>query len=168
MLLRWIRTAIAGSSPAAIASGALIPARELVARFRGEGGGAARASALTEAQVRAMLAQVLDEPGWARLGELVARAGDPWNADDWPDGFDPLMLCAPLCDHVAFECVRCAVGQRQGGMSCAHPRSLFGRLLPLVMHGDRSRVLEHLHTIAAVLRAEARWDPAHERRIDGD
>ncbi|MBC8073590.1 MAG: hypothetical protein IAG13_35035, partial [Deltaproteobacteria bacterium] len=128
--------------------------------------GAARANQLALAQVAALRELIEHQGGWARLQELVARAGDPWNADDWPDGFDALMLCAPLCDEVAFECVRCAVGQRQGGMSCAHPRSLFGRVLPLIMHGDRAALREHLHTIEAVLHGAARWDPALERRVD--
>ena len=40
---------------------------------------------------------------------------------------------------------------RQGGQSCAHPQSLFGAVLPIVMKGDRDALLEHLRTIDAVL-----------------
>jgi hypothetical protein len=165
-MLDRLRRALTGAQPRAIAAAQLVPARELVARFRSGGATRANAIASTLAQVTALRELVDDPRGWARVRELVARAGDPWNSDDWPDGFDPLLLCATLCDLVAFECVRCAVGERQGGMSCAHPTSLFGRVLPLVMHGDRERLREHLGTIESVLRGEARWDPALERRID--
>jgi hypothetical protein len=150
MLLRVIRSVLAPTRAPAPTAARLVPAVELVARFRAARG-PAFALALTRAQVDAALALVNDERGWQRLQELVARAGDPWNADDWPDGFDPLLLCAALCDDVAFECVRCPVGQRQDGRSCAHPQSLFGSLLPLLMRGERAAVADRLRAIDDVL-----------------
>ena len=153
MLVRLLRRALATShaSTRLAARGRLVPATELVARFRGAQGGRTFALALTGEQVAALRALVQDEHGWLRLRELVARAGDPWNADDWPDGFDPLVVCAALCDHVAFECARCPVGERQSGRSCAHPQTLFGSVLPMILRGDRTALLEHLQTIDAVL-----------------
>ncbi len=145
----------------------LVPAAVLVPQFRARGGGPATARIVTAAQLDGLQALVATDQGWARLCELVARAGDPWNSDDWPDGFDPLMLCAALCDDVAFECVRCPVGQRQGGSSCAHPQSLFGYVLTLVARGDRPQLVVHLEDIRAVLSGTARWDPAGMRRHDG-
>jgi len=151
MLLRVIRRVLAPAQATAPAAGRLVPATELVARFRAARGGPTLALSLTRAQVEAARALVHDEHGWQRLQDLVARAGDPWNADDWPDGFDPLLLCAALCDDVAFECVRCPVGQRQDGRSCAHPQSLFGSLLPLLMRGERAAVADHLRAIDDLL-----------------
>lgn len=155
-----------GAAPLALraAPPMLVPAAELLPRFREGGGGSAAAIALTRGQVDALDHLVEDDAGWARLCDLVARAGDPWNADDWPLGFDPLMLCAALCDDVAFECVRCPVGERQDGWSCAHPRSLFGFVLTLVAAGERSRLRRHLEDVRAVLGGHARWDPSTAQR----
>jgi hypothetical protein len=151
MLVGWLRRALAGSEQDAPAVGKLVPATEVVARFRRDGGGPALALSRTRAQVAALRALVQDERGWARVRELVARAGDPWNADDWPDGFDPLLLCAALCDDVAFECARCPVGQRQDARSCAHPQTLFGSVLTMIARGDRAALLDHLRTIDEAL-----------------
>ncbi len=157
-----------GSAPLALraAPPTLVPAAELLPRFREGGRGASAAIELTRGQLDALDHLVADDAGWTRLVELVARAGDPWNADDWPLGFDPLMLCAALCDDVAFECVRCPVGERQGGWSCAHPRSLFGFVLAVVAAGDRPRLRHHLEDVRAVLDGRARWDPSTARRHD--
>lgn len=145
---------------------ALVPAAELLPRFRAAGRGRAAAIALTHAQLDGLAHVVADDDGWTRLRAMVLRAGDPWNADDWPDGFDPLLLCAALCDDVAFECVRCPVGERQGGSSCAHPGSLFGAVLPWIVAGDRSRLRAHLDDVRAVLDGRARWDVATATRSD--
>ncbi len=151
MLLRVLRRVLAPVRETSPPHARLVPAVELVARFRAARGGPPLALALTRAQVEAARTLVQDERGWQRLQDLVARAGDPWNADDWPDGFDPLLLCAALCDDVAFECVRCPVGQRQDGRSCAHPQSLFGALLPMLLHGDRNAVVDRLRVIDDLL-----------------
>ena len=149
-----------------------MPAAELLPRFRaavrsrGAADRRAAAIALTHAQLDGLAHLVADDDGWSRLRALVRRAGDPWNADDWPDGFDPLLLCAALCDDVAFECARCPVGERQGGSSCAHPRSLFGFVLALITAGDRSRLGAHLDDVRAVLDGRARWDVASATRRD--
>ena len=89
-------------------------------------------------QQLAGLRRELDEDDrWERLVRLARQAGDPWNADDWPLGFDALVVPIPLCTHLSFECARCPVGQRQDGRSCAHPDSAFGRVGELVRRGDR-------------------------------
>lgn len=143
----------------------LVPARVLLPQFRERGRGREAAIALTRGQLDALEHVVDDDEGWTRLCEIVRRAGDPWNADDWPDGFDPLMLCAALCDDVAFECVRCPVGERQAGSSCAHPSSLFGFVLGLITKGERARLRTHLHDVRAVLDGRAQWDlPTTTRR----
>lgn len=108
------------------------------------------------AQVRGLRAEVDDDARWDALVELVRRTGDPWNADDWPLGFDPLLCCVPLCTHVAYECARCPVGVRQDGMACAHPTSHFGRIGQLVAAGDRPGLIVHLERLEALLIEERR------------
>lgn len=165
-MLRQLIRRLGGTTPGPAAQPRLFPAVEVVRRFRAAAGGKGSALALTRGQLHALRELVATDAGWSRVCELVARAGDPWNADDWPEGFDPLMLCAALCDDVAFECVRCPVGQRQQGSSCAHPQSLFGYVLTLVARGDRSRLLVHLDDIDAVLDGTSRWDMAAMRRCE--
>ncbi|MCH9680704.1 MAG: hypothetical protein K0V04_04650 [Deltaproteobacteria bacterium] len=82
---------------------------------------------------------------------MARQAGDPWNADDWPLGFDALVCAAPLCADVSFECARCPVGQQQQGQSCAHPESAFGRIGVLVRQGRRDAVLQQITRIEEIL-----------------
>lgn len=104
-------------------------------------------------QIAGLSFEVEDDARWQRLCELVHRAADPWNADDWPMGFDPLLVCSPLCTLVSFECTRCPVGKRQAGMSCAHPTSAFGRIWHLIHARDRDGLKTHLVELARQLSA---------------
>ncbi len=90
---------------------------------------------------------------------MARQAGDPWNADDWPLGFDALVCAAPLCADVSFECARCPVGQRQGGSSCAHPTSAFGSIGVRVREGNRDAVREQVAAIEAMLNDALSADP---------
>ena len=124
---------------------------DVVAHYRKRGATAAAATELALEQVRALRALVRDEPGWERLTTLVARAGDPWNADDWPLGFDALICCASLCTHVDYECRRCPIGQTQEARSCAHPGTAFGTITALLSRGDRPGLEAHLQRLEATL-----------------
>jgi len=63
-----------------------------------------------------------------------------------------LLLCAPLCRLVEYECARCRVVQTQQGRSCAHPDSAFGRAGGLLDAGDREGLQRHLDAQAQALR----------------
>lgn len=132
----------------------LVSAHRIVAAYREAGAGCEAALDGALAQVRGLRAEVGEDARWHALVELVRRTGDPWNADDWPLGFDPLLCCVPLCTHVDYECVRCPVGRRQDGMSCAHPTSYFGRIGHLVSAGDRSALIDHLARLEELLIEE--------------
>jgi hypothetical protein len=140
----------------------LLPFQPLVAAWQADGGTPEAALAWTRRQVEACRRLVRDDAGWNRLLQVFepGRAHDAWLAADWPDGFDELLLCAPLCQLVRFECRRCHVGQRQNGSSCAHPASLFGRIAVLLHERDRAGLLRHLTDIEALLapRTALRWD----------
>ena len=125
---------------------------DVVERWRADGGGPEAALRWSLRQVEGLRREVDDPKRWARLVQLVARTGDPWNAEDWPYGFDPLVLCAPLCADVSFECARCPVGKRQDARACAHPHTLFGLVGEHVRTGDRDRLRAHLAHLEEVLR----------------
>jgi hypothetical protein len=132
----------------------LYSATDVVARWRGEGGHAEGAIRWTLRQLDALRCEVEDEARWQRLVLLVVKTGDVWNAEDWPYGFDPLLVCAPLCANVRFECERCPVGRRQSAMSCAHPQTMFGRIGEHVRRGERELLLAHLRSIEGALAGE--------------
>lgn len=129
----------------------LLPATEAIARYRRHGGDSAAAIGEVRRQLRGLRRELADDERWARLVRMARQAGDPWNADDWPLGFDALVCAIPLCTHVSFECAGCPVGRRQEGRSCAHPTSAFGRVGDLVRRGDRAALVEHLAAIEAIL-----------------
>ena len=106
-------------------------------------------------QLDGLRREVEDEVRWQRLVLLVAKTGDVWNAEDWPYGFDPLVVCAPLCAHVRFECERCPVGRLQHAMSCAHPQTMFGRIGEHVRRGERELLLAQLKSIESALACES-------------
>lgn len=137
--------------PAPIAVVQLRSATDILARFHESGGEATAALRLTRDQVAGLQREVEDDERWPRLVEMARRIGDPWNADDWPLGFDPLVCCVPLCARVDYACATCPVGQRQGNMSCAHPSSLFGQIGDLVRRGDRDALLRYLRETDAIL-----------------
>lgn len=129
----------------------LVAAPQAIARYHEHGStqGAAIDGALR--QLQGLSAEVDDDTRWARLIRLARDIGDPWNADDWPLGFDGLLCAIPLCTHVSFECARCPVGQRQGERSCAHPTTAIGKLGDFVRRGDRAGLRTHIAAITAML-----------------
>lgn len=143
-----------GDGPAeATAPTRLSSAVAIEARLRREGGDLGAALRCGHAQIAGLLAEIDDDIRWARLRELARRIGDPWNADDWPLGFDALLLVVPLCKRVDYECGQCPVGRRQEGRSCAHPQTRIGSLGALIRGGDREEVRNRLDELAAELRA---------------
>jgi len=97
-----------------------------------------------------------DDESWYMLLEISARGRnyDAWLATDWPDGFDELLLCVPLCKLVDWECGKCTVGLRQENNSCAHDYSLFGYIGELVKNGMREELLEHIKGTRKFLKNE--------------
>lgn len=132
---------------------------EVIERYREEGADAAAALRGAGLQLEGLRHELDDDDRWARLVHLSRQAGDPWNAYDWPLGFDGLVCAASLCADVSFECARCPVGRRQGERSCAHPDTAFGRIDMLVREGRREALREHLDALERLLD-EARSDPA--------
>jgi hypothetical protein len=129
-----------------------LPAESIVARWQERGGSQVTALAFALQQVRGLSALVAADSTWEHLTRLVARTGgDSWLARDWPDGFEPLMLCAPLCKFVDFECARCRVGRSQAGRSCVNPDSAFGRVGVLLAEGNRGSLSAYLTQLEAKL-----------------
>jgi len=151
-VLRRLIKGLRQAQPEASREPKLLSGEAVVEQWRAEGGTASGALALTLTQLDGLAAHVRRDSGWARLQTLVARAGDPWNAFDWPSGFDPLIVCAPLCQRVAFECTRCPVGQAQG-RSCSDPVTDIGTILGMIGRAEREALLLHLAQLRAHLTA---------------
>lgn len=116
---------------------------------------------LTLSQVEKFESIVKDDESWVRLLEIFnkGRDIDAWLAMDWPDGFDELVLCMPLCRLVDFECSRCIVGIRQENNSCANDYSLFGYIAELLKASDRNGLMNHIDTIKKILLLnEFKWN----------
>ena len=116
---------------------------------------------LTLNQVEKFESIVKDDESWIRLLEIFnkGRDIDAWLAMDWPDGFDELVLCMPLCRLVDFECGRCIVGMRQENNSCANDYSLFGYIAELLKASDRKVLIDHIDTIKKILLLdEFKWN----------
>jgi len=145
---------------------------EILAAWRAAGATPAAALHWTHEQVRALRRLIQDPEGWRRLLQVHAsgRAQDSWLATDWPTGFDELLVCAPLCTLVNFECARCTIGARQQAMTCAHPATVFGRIGAILERGDREALLRHLDEVEAMLdpTASRRWDLEHGRAVPAE
>jgi len=118
---------------------------------------------LTLNQVEKFEKIVKDDESWIRLLEIFnkGRDIDAWLAMDWPDGFDELVLCIPLCKLVDFECSRCIVGMKQENNSCANDFSLFGYVAELLKVNDRAGLINHIDTIKKILLLnDFRWNIA--------
>ena len=156
------------SNAAGVPAG-LLAFQPVLEAWRRDGETPAAALAWTRHQVRAFQDLVNQDAGWRRLVEIfqLGRAVDPWLASDWPHGFDELLLCAPLCQMVRFECARCDLGARQRSMSCAHSATVFGRIGALLERGDREGLLLHLGHVEAMLQPGSRleWDPESCRPV---
>ena len=138
----------------------------------GDGGDAAAARRWTSRQVAAFAALVADDAGWRAVLEIFdrGRGVDSWLATDWPSGFDELLLCAPLCQLVEFDCARCTIGARQEANSCAHPASVFGSIGTYLQERDRERLQRHLeHVVTMLDPGESwRWDLGRRAAVPGD
>lgn len=109
-----------------------------------------------------------DDNSWKILLEIFSngRDIDAWLALDWPDGFDELVLCIPLCRLVDFECSRCIVGKKQENNSCANDYSLFGYIAELLKVSDRNGLLDHIDAIKKILLLENfKWN-IHSRKTE--
>jgi len=141
----------------------LLAFEPLIAAWRQDGATPRAALRWTGSQVSAFATLVADDEDWERLLAIFerGRAADSWLATDWPSGFDELLLCAPLCQLVQFECARCTIGSRQAALSCAHPGTVFGRIGELLRQHDRLGLLRHLEAVAAMLdpSTDRQWDP---------
>ena len=143
---------------------ALLPFEAILEGWRASGGTPEPAREWTRRQVRALVDIVADDGAWELLLGKVAsgRGQDAWLALDWPLGFDELLLCAPLCQLVSFECARCTIGARQESYSCAHPSSVFGHVGELLQRADRDGLVRHLRHVMALLdeASTLEWDLA--------
>ena len=90
---------------------ALLPFEAILEGWCTSGGTPEAAREWTRRQVLAFGGIVGDDAAWELLLGKVAsgRGQDAWLALDWPLGFDELLLCAPLCRLVSFECARCTI-----------------------------------------------------------
>lgn len=123
---------------------------------------------LTIQQLDALEEIASDEESWYSLLEISARGRnyDAWLAADWPDGFDELLLCVPLCKFVNWECSKCTVGKRQENNSCAHDYSLFGYIGELVKNGQRDELLNHIKSIRKMLKSSNNIWNIHKCEIE--
>ena len=134
---------------------------EIVNEWNDQGRSNDSAMQLTIKQVNALIEIVSDDQRWYKLLENFrnGRVHDAWLAVDWPEGFDELILCAPLCKLVEWECALCHVGKRQDNFSCANDDSLFGYIAVLMAIENRELLLQHLDKIKLVLENEnIYWD----------
>lgn len=116
---------------------------------------------LTLKQIEAFGEIVNDDDRWVNLLSVFnnGRDVDAWLALDWPEGFDELLLCVPMCKLVEFECNKCTIGKRQGNNSCAHDYSLFGYIAELIKANDRNALKDHIVSIKKMLLFENySWD----------
>lgn len=111
---------------------------------------------LTVQQLDALEEITENEDSWMELVRISAagRIHDTWLALDWPEGFDELVLCVPLCKLVNWECSKCTVGNRQENNSCANDYSLFGYIGTLVMNGAREDLVKHIKNARKILMNE--------------
>lgn len=144
----------------------------VLAAWEADGADAAAALVWTRWQVETFRKLAATESGWEKITAAWAagRGFDSWLATDWPSGFDELLLCAPLCRLVRFECARCTIGARQAGLSCAHPGTVFGRTAGYLAAGDRCGLLEHLDSVLRMLdpALACRWDLERARPMPMD
>jgi len=116
---------------------------------------------LTLKQLEAFEMIINDDDAWEFLLNAFnnGRDTDAWLASDWPDGFDELVLCIPLCKLVSFECDKCFVGMRQENNSCAHDDSLFGYIAELLNRKDRAGLKLHISDIKKMFSSvNYRWN----------
>ncbi len=134
---------------------------DIVNAWKNTGGTPEAAKKLTLEQVEAFESIVNDDDSWGKMLEVFrrGRAHDSWLASDWPAGFDELVLCAPLCKLVDWECAKCHVGERQNNFSCSNEDSLFGYIAALISLENRDLLKIHLQRIKLLLQNKnVFWD----------
>ena len=122
----------------------------ILAQWQESGATAEAARILALKQVDAFEQIIEDDFCWKIVES--GRHEDSWLVFDWPDGFDELLLCVPLCRLVDYECNRCTIGARQQDYSCANPNTVFGRIGVLLKVRDRDSLKEHLKSIREMLQ----------------
>lgn len=134
----------------------LLPYNEILNKWNNSIQSETAARLLTLEQTEALESVIVDDEGWEYLLSVFnnGRETDAWLALDWPDGFDELLLCVPLCSLVKFECSRCFVGMRQDNNSCANDFSLFGYIAELIKAADREGLMNHIASIKKILLSE--------------
>ncbi|MBK6770716.1 MAG: hypothetical protein IPG78_00970 [Ignavibacteria bacterium] len=134
----------------------LLPYNEILNKWNNGIQSELSARLLTLEQTEALESLIADDEGWEYMLSVFnnGRETDAWLALDWPDGFDELLLCLPLCSLVKFECSRCFVGMRQDNNSCANDFSLFGYIAELIKAADRVGIMNHIASIKKILLSE--------------
>lgn len=146
----------------------LLPYYEIYSKWSDSSQTEASARLLTIEQTEALESVISDDEGWNYLLSVFnkGRETDAWLALDWPDGFDELLLCVPLCSLVKFECSKCFVGIRQDNNSCANDFSLFGYIAELLKAEDREGLLNHIVSIKKMLLSEENVWNIEKRMIE--
>ncbi len=87
------------------------------------------------------------------------RASDSWLATDWQNGFDELILCAPLCKLVDWQCEECMIGKHQQNHSCEDENSVFGWTAELLKETDKEKLLIHIGRLKRMLEdSNTKWN----------
>lgn len=87
------------------------------------------------------------------------RVTDSWLATDWQNGFDELILCAPLCKLVDWHCEECMIGKRQKNHSCEDENSVFGWTAELLKETDKEKLLIHIGRMKKMLEdSNSKWN----------
>ncbi|MBK9333338.1 MAG: hypothetical protein IPM96_13250 [Ignavibacteria bacterium] len=126
------------------------------------------AKLLTLRQIEKFEEIVSVDESWKKLIEIFnsGRETDAWLALDWPDGFDELILCLPMCKFVDFVCSECTIGRRQENNSCANDFSLFGYISELLKVSDRKGLQDHITSVKKILLIENfKWNIS-ERKLE--
>ena len=133
----------------------------IIEKWQAGGSSKEAATELTLEQVEALRDIVNNDKDWNKLLEIFrkGRSHDSWLAEEWPAGFDELVVCAPLCKYIDWECAGCFVGKRQNNFSCANDDSLFGYIAVLLQIENRELLKEHLEKIKNLLTNDnVKWD----------
>ena len=139
----------------------LLSYREITDEWNDSNKNSDAAKLLTLKQVEAFEKIVSEDESWEYLISVFnkGRDVDAWLAMDWPEGFDELVLCIPLCKLVQFECSKCTIGKRQNNNSCANDFSLFGIIAEFLNESDRDGLKNHIDSIKKVILLESfGWD----------
>jgi hypothetical protein len=134
----------------------LLPYEGIFSLWQKAGADYQSARLLTISQVEAFEEIIKDNETWDYLISVFdsGRREDSWLALDWPEGFDELILCTPLCKLVDFNCRECVVGRSQNNNSCADDNSMFGKISVLIAENKRDELREHLDHIKTFLKAD--------------